>query len=344
MQTHTLKNYEEYYGHGGKPKRALFRLSVWEASGRECYMCDRQLVLREVELDHVIPKSLPKSEFDALWAAHAPRQPNNGKNHVTNIRAACSKCNSGRMKGSKLLSAINLNTILMKSPDFEKAVRKFQDAILRLGPYAQAAVLVADVQSPDDIDTLMTPTITEALLDALGSAATRRTKGAVRPSPLQFDLAIADRAQVTVFLTEQHHRSLLAGQLLSGWGLSDALPEVMRQVRLSVWLGVESEYIEGMPPHLAASAGEPEWGFGTFEVRITAVELDSDGMSCHFSFSCRIEQTVDFSVATQSDDGGHVEDHSDELTTEAVVTGTAMVDASGVTVDCDETHVFSDLN
>jgi 5-methylcytosine-specific restriction endonuclease McrA len=68
------------------------RSIVFKSSGGFCYICKEALTRQNRTIDHVIPLS------------------RGGKNHISNLRACCGKCNN--LKGSMLLSEIDMTEFM----------------------------------------------------------------------------------------------------------------------------------------------------------------------------------------------------------------------------------------
>lgn len=68
----------------GKKQKYISRFAVIQRDGFSCYLCDRNLELKEIQLDHIVPFA------------------QGGKHTMENIAVVCSNCNLA--KGKKLIS------------------------------------------------------------------------------------------------------------------------------------------------------------------------------------------------------------------------------------------------
>jgi predicted nucleic acid-binding Zn ribbon protein len=76
----TCKSMDHNFKHRSKTRvlSTARRAEIWKRDGEQCYLCQKPISLRELEIDHLIPVS------------------KNGSNSPTNLAASCSRCNKSR--------------------------------------------------------------------------------------------------------------------------------------------------------------------------------------------------------------------------------------------------------
>jgi len=76
----TCKSMDHNFKHRSKTRvlSTARRAEIWERDGQKCYLCQRPITLKQLEIDHLIPVS------------------KNGSNSPTNLAASCSTCNKSR--------------------------------------------------------------------------------------------------------------------------------------------------------------------------------------------------------------------------------------------------------
>ncbi|WP_146088926.1 HNH endonuclease [Nocardia cyriacigeorgica] len=137
---------------------ALIRLALLHAWSERCYWCKTKRQFSEVEIDHVIPRSLTKAQQDQLveQLLGTDAVPGFDVDAVTNLAPSCrNPCNSE--KSAHVYDAPRyvevLQRVIAKAPDVRKFVRSYE-ASGRVGQ-ALVAVMRTDLDDSRSLDALV---------------------------------------------------------------------------------------------------------------------------------------------------------------------------------------------
>jgi hypothetical protein len=104
-----------------------FREALWEVHGKKCFYCGRELLLRDVQIDHIIPEYLEKDpQARAETFATIGLDDDFKITGRENLAPSCGQCNAD--KGGATLHpgsiAIQLSKIRGKLPQLDEALRR----------------------------------------------------------------------------------------------------------------------------------------------------------------------------------------------------------------------------
>lgn len=314
------------YG-GDARDNALLRYSLWQAAGKECYICEKSFKkLHEVDIDHILPQHLKPAEFNRLWTALAGNLPNQGIDHISNLRAACKLCNSNRRKGAIVLPDTIIAIHLGHSAGITTKALTEQRKMRRNSAMGESLVHLSTASKRDDFKVLWDPDLNQALLDSLYEASRVLKGDPVRRSMWKsgrFVDLTAD-ALKTRMLAALHLVSGVTSDLLLD-GFAEYAVDLIQQKFASV-VGATYEALRG------PDIGEIDWGQTLFAISIDDVTLASDDWSCAVTVS--VETMVSAPVTMQSEDGSELVDgQSSEWEVAAEINLKALVGMRGFEVE-----------
>lgn len=313
------------YG-GNTRDKALLRYSLWQAGGKECWICEKSFKkLHQVDIDHILPQHLKPAEFNRLWSALAGSLPNLGIDHISNLRAACKRCNQSR-KGGHILPDGLISTELLRSLAITKKALTEQRKLRRNSAMGESLVHLSTASKRDDFEVLWDPDLNQALFDSLYDASRVLKGDPVRRSMWKsgrFVDLTAD-ALKTRMMAALHLVSGVAPDLLLD-GFAEYAADQIQQKFASV-VGATYEALRG------PDIGEIDWGQTLFALSIDDVTLASDDWSCAVTVS--VETMVSAPVTMQSEDGSELVDgQSSEWEVVAEIYLKALVGVRGFEVE-----------
>lgn len=111
------------------PLLPSLRLAIFVACRERCVWCSRPLQFSEMEVEHLIPKSLAEDDLVHVLAAHG-LPPDYDLNGLQNFASSCRPCNAG--KGRKPPPSAPLISLLLQEaqarvPEVERSATEFRE-------------------------------------------------------------------------------------------------------------------------------------------------------------------------------------------------------------------------
>lgn len=158
----------------------LSRLALFERWSERCVWCARPLIFAEMEVEHLLPKSLTGDERTQVLATHG-RPEDFDLDSLENLAPSCGPCN--RSKGNRPPpDAPRITTLLRDARERAPEIRDAAERLTRTGRIQKSLAVVlaaADAGDPDTIRRLRSATQEVQLAF---TEATGRSLGALHPA------------------------------------------------------------------------------------------------------------------------------------------------------------------
>lgn len=238
------------------------------------------------------------TDFDRKWKICAPTDlPNNGVDHIFNLRACCTDCNSLRRKGAKELTDGLIGVFLADSSKIRDAALEVQSKVHASRETLESVLRLVGALTPDEMELLWESELNQSLVASVfESAASLGETVLVDVVPASADCYISLQA------TARDYRRMAAMQLDVGVSRDSVVETCVEAAQAYIQRDIEFVVPGWYLAVQNATTGSVDWRDVDFQVKLRSLSPESETWSLEFDVV--VESDVEVPVVHQSQDGG----------------------------------------
>jgi hypothetical protein len=110
----------------GKKCNLLIRFALWDVWENKCWICEELKLFQEIQIDHVIPRTISEDRLSTLKAYHSLADEFD-VDGLENLAPACVKCNKNKSDESRLDKPVITMTLLKIGDRMRRVENKIRD-------------------------------------------------------------------------------------------------------------------------------------------------------------------------------------------------------------------------